>query len=285
MGKIRLIERRFTSGEVEVRQRGSETTIEGHAAVFDKLSQNLGGFVERVMPGAFTKTLGEADIRALYNHDENLVLGRNKSGTLELAEDDSGLYYRITPPNTTYARDLMTVIERGDVSQSSFAFMAIDEEWGLSEQDFPRRDLLQVHLVDVSPVTYPAYLDTDTGTGGRSAALAGLAKRAGVRVADLSDPEAIKRALSPTQPVDEQRASTTDANLAALLGQADQAVDDALTALTSADQAMDAVLSQLGLSDADEEAEPDTARSNKGTWAKRAEALAHLESALADSDE
>jgi Escherichia/Staphylococcus phage prohead protease len=197
--KIRQVERRFTSGAVEVRQRGSETTIEGHAAVFDKLSQNLGGFVERVMRGAFTKTLLEADIRALFNHDENFVLGRNMSGTLELSEDDSGLYYRISPPNTNYARDLMTVIERGDVSQSSFAFMTIEDEWGLSDQDFPRRDLLQVHLVDVSPVTYPAYLDTDAGTGGRNAALVGLAKRAGVPVTDLSDAEAIKRALTPPQ--------------------------------------------------------------------------------------
>lgn len=202
--KIRQVERRFTSGAVEVRQRGSETTIEGHAAVFDKLSQNLGGFVERVMPGAFTKTLQEADIRALFNHDENLVLGRNKSGTLELSEDDTGLYYRITPPNTNYARDLLTVIERGDISQSSFAFMTIEDEWGLSEQDFPRRDLLQVHLVDVSPVTYPAYLDTDTGTG-RAAALVGLAKRTGVPITDLSDADAIKRALAP-----DEEDSTTD---------------------------------------------------------------------------
>lgn len=205
--KIRTIERRYTSGEVEVRQRGSETTIEGHAAVFDKLSQNLGGFVERVISGAFTKTLQEADIRALFNHDESFVLGRNRSGTLELSQDDSGLYYRIVPPNTNYARDLITIIERGDVSQSSFAFMAIEEEWGLSEQDFPRRDLLQVHLVDVSPVTFPAYLDTDAGTaGGRSAALAGLARRAGVPVTDLSDPEAIKRAVTP--PADDEE--TTD---------------------------------------------------------------------------
>ncbi len=203
--KTRVVERRFTSGAVEVRQRGSETVVEGHAAVFDKLSQNLGGFVERVMPGAFTKTLQEADVRALFNHDENLVLGRNKSGTLELSEDDSGLYYRITPPNTTYARDLLTVIERGDVSQSSFAFMTIEEEWGLSDQDFPRRDLLQVHLVDVSPVTYPAYLDTDAGTG-RSAALSGLAKRCGIPVNDLSDVDAIKRALAPADDTD----STSD---------------------------------------------------------------------------
>ncbi len=199
--KTRPVERRFTSGAVEVRQRGNATVIEGHAAVFEKLSQNLGGFVERVMPGAFTKTLQEADVRALFNHDENLVLGRNKSGTLELSEDESGLYYRISPPDTTYANDLRAIIERGDVSQSSFAFMTIEDEWGLSEQDFPRRDLLQVHLVDVSPVTYPAYLDTDAGTG-RSAALAGLSKRTGVAVTDLADADAIKRAMSPGENTD-----------------------------------------------------------------------------------
>jgi HK97 family phage prohead protease len=205
--KTRQIERRFTAGAVEVRQRGSEIVIEGHAAVFDKLSQNLGGFVERVMPGAFTKTLKEADVRALFNHDSNLVLGRNKSGTLELSEDDSGLYYRISPPDTNYANDLVKLLQRGDVSHSSFAFMAIDEEWGVSEQDFPRRDLVQVHLVDVSPVTYAAYLDTDAGTGGRSAALVGLARRAGVPVTDLIDAEAIKRALTP-QTEDEHDEST-----------------------------------------------------------------------------
>jgi uncharacterized protein len=280
--KIRLIERRFTSGAVEVRTRGTETVIEGHAAVFEKLSQNLGGFVERVMPGAFTKTLKEADIRALFNHDENLVLGRNKSGTLDLSEDDTGLYYRIRPPETSYAQDLMTVIERGDVSHSSFAFMAIDEEWGLSEQDFPRRDLLQVHLVDVSPVTYAAYLDTDAGaTGGRQAALAGLATRAGVPVTALRDPEAIKRALKRAKP-NEHRAATTDPKLAALIGQADQAVDDAMEALEAADLLLDDVMLSMGLTDPEEPQESDAPTPRKATWAKRAEALAHLESALSN---
>lgn len=239
MKTTRQIERRFTPGEVEVRQRGSATVIEGHAAVFDKLSQNLGGFVERVMPGAFTKTLKEADIRALFNHDENFVLGRNKSGTLELSEDDTGLYYRITPPDTVYARDLMAVIERGDVSNSSFAFMAIEQEWGLTEQDFPRRDLVQCHLVDVSPVTYPAYLDTDAGTSDRNAALVGLAKRAGVAVTDLGDVEAIKRALTP--PEDDEDDST------------------------------------------DDDGKPDASTYRRSVWAKRADALAALESALKDS--
>lgn len=238
--KTRLIERRYASGEVEVRKDGnSGPVIEGHAAVFEKLSQNLGGFVERVMPGAFTKTLQEADIRALFNHDENLVLGRNKAGTLELSEDDSGLYYRISPPPTNYARDLVELIERGDVNQSSFAFMVIEEEWGVSEQDFPRRDLLQVHLVDVSPVTYAAYLDTDVSAGGRAAALHGLAKRTGVPVADLSDPEAIREALKRSQTVEDETTEHDD--------------------------------------------EPDASTHRRSVWAKRAETLAALESALSDS--
>jgi HK97 family phage prohead protease len=282
--KIRPVERRFTSGEVEVRQHGSETVIEGHAAVFNKLSQNLGGFVERVMPGAFAKTLGEADIRALYNHDENLVLGRNTSGTLDLAEDDSGLYYRIRPPDTSYARDLMTVINRGDVSQSSFSFIAIDEEWGLSEQDFPRRDLVAVHLVDVAPVTYPAYLDTDTGTGGRTAALAGLASRTGVSVSRLADRESIRRVLAGGS-LNENRAEATDPKLAALLGQADQAIDDAMESLSAADLILDDVLLQMGLADPEEDPTEAASAPRHADWARRAETLAHLESALNDSAE
>jgi HK97 family phage prohead protease len=189
------MERRFTSGEIEVRSKGGQVFIEGHAAVFDRLSQNLGGFVERVMRTAFEKTLKEADVRALKNHDPNYVLGRNTARTLDLATDDSGLYYRIIPPDTSYARDLLVSLERGDVDQSSFAFYAVEDDWGLTENDFPVRDLLQVSLIDVSVVTYPAYLDTDAGTAGRSVALAGLAKRAQVDVIDLADSDAIKRAI------------------------------------------------------------------------------------------
>lgn len=194
----RSLERRFTTGEVEVRSHGSSVTIEGHAAVFDKLSQNLGGFVERVSKGAFTKTIRESDVRALWNHDENFVLGRNVSGTLRLSQDESGLYYEITPPDTTYARDLQVVMERGDVNQSSFAFYTIHDDWGVTAQDFPLRDLREVSLVDVSPVTYPAYLDTNSMVAGdaRAAALTGLAKRANVPVEALVDTTMILRAIS-----------------------------------------------------------------------------------------
>lgn len=189
------LERRFTTTDLEIRERDGKATIEGHAAVFDRLSQNLGGFVEKVDRGAFNKTIKEADVRALFNHDSNYVLGRNRSGTLELSTDDSGLYYRINPPNTTFARDLMESMDRGDISHSSFAFYTLRDDWGITEQEFPLRTLLEVSLVDVSPVTYPAYLDSDSGLG-RSASLAGLAKRANVPVEALVDVTMIQRAIN-----------------------------------------------------------------------------------------
>ena len=156
----RTLERRVHTGEVEIRSRGDKAVIEGHAAVFDKRSQNLGGFVEVVRRTAFTKTLQEADVRALQNHDENLVLGRNIPGTLELSIDDSGLYYRIMPPDTSYANDLMVLLERGDVDQSSFQFTVEDDEWKEDEEQRYIRTIKKIRrLYDVSPVTYPAYPD------------------------------------------------------------------------------------------------------------------------------
>ncbi len=158
------LERRFLSGHCEVRaSKDGGKHIVGYAAVFNRLSQNLGGFVERVAPGAFAKTIQEADIRGLFNHDVSLVLGRNTIATLDLEEDKLGLRYEITPPDTQSARDLVALIERGDISGSSFSFRTIDDEWGVTEQDFPVRTLKEVKLFDVGPVTFPAYLDTEAG--------------------------------------------------------------------------------------------------------------------------
>jgi HK97 family phage prohead protease len=174
------VERRFVSSEFEVRQLPSGgVQIEGHAAVFNRFSQDLGGFVEQVAPGAFAKTIQEADVRALFNHDPSMVLGRNKSGTLRLSEDNVGLHYQVDMPDTSYARDLAISMERGDVSQSSFGFRVIPggDGWSYTEQDYPLRTLNELQLLDVSPVTYPAYLDADSGIAGR--ALAGLAKAKG----------------------------------------------------------------------------------------------------------
>lgn len=165
--KPNVKERRFYATEFECRADSSGTTIEGHGAVFGRTSQNLGGFVERVAPTAFNRTLKHGpDTRALFNHDANLILGRSTAGTLDLATDESGLYYRIhtAEKQRSYESDLLTSLERGDVSQSSFGFFVLDDAWDLTDDGFPLRTLTEVSLDqgDVSPVTFPAYLDTDS---------------------------------------------------------------------------------------------------------------------------
>ena len=133
--------------------------IVGYAAVFDMLSEPLWGFQEKIRKGAFSKTIGEADVRALFNHDENYVLGRNKANTLKLWEDNTGLGIEILPPDTQWARDLIVTMERGDVDQMSFSFRVLREEWSHTP-DREIRTLIEVELRDVSPVTFPAYLET-----------------------------------------------------------------------------------------------------------------------------
>lgn len=171
--------------EIRAADDGSKL-ITGHGAVFNKSSQNLGGFVEQVATSAFNKTMGEADIRALVNHDANILLGRNQNDTLDLTTDDVGLRYDITPPDTSAARDWLVLLERGDISQSSFSFRAIDVDWGIDENDVPLRTLKEVALYDVGPVTFPAYLDADSGIGGSGrAALMDLAERRSVKFEEV----------------------------------------------------------------------------------------------------
>lgn len=134
--------------------------IHGYAAIFDKWSEDLGGFREIIRKGAFAKTIKEADIRALFNHDRNYVLGRTKNGTLELAEDKKGLAIDIDPPDAQWAQDLTASIERGDIDQMSFGFRMIKQKWNEEDKKNPTRELLEVELVDVSPVTFPAYPQT-----------------------------------------------------------------------------------------------------------------------------
>lgn len=137
------------------------TKISGHAAKFEVLSEDLGGFRERIAPGAFANTIKNGDVRALWNHDANIVLGRNKSGTLRLSEDLAGLAYEVDAPQTQLVRDMVLApIERGDVSQCSFGFYTVQDKWAKLDGEWIRT-LLEVELFDVSPVTYPAYPQTD----------------------------------------------------------------------------------------------------------------------------
>ena len=141
------------------------TVIEGHAAVFDSWSETLGGifpFKEIVRKGAFNESIGKDDIRALFNHDPNYVLGRNRAGTLELVEDEIGLRVRITPPETSWAKDIQTSIKRGDITQMSIGFIVEEDKWS-TQDGMDVREIRKVQLFDVSPVTFPAYTATDVG--------------------------------------------------------------------------------------------------------------------------
>ena len=163
-----LPERRYMPTDFEYRASGGGKpgTMRGYALKYNRLSQNLGGFVERVAPGAVNKTLSDnLDVLARYNHEDDYLLGRTASGTLRLTSDEQGLAYEIDLPDTTAGRDLAVLLERGDVTQSSFAFYVPPggDEWGTTEQGFPLRTLNQVQLVDVAPVNTPAYPDTEAG--------------------------------------------------------------------------------------------------------------------------
>jgi len=155
-------ERRTLQSEFRVEQReDGKKLIRGHAAVFNS-ETDLGWFRERIAPGAFSESIGKDDVRALFNHDENFILGRNKAGTLTMREDEQGLYVEIDPPDTQVGRDLVTSIERGDISQMSFGFQTIKDSWETEENAAKDlRTLEKVKLWDVSPVTFPAYQETD----------------------------------------------------------------------------------------------------------------------------
>lgn len=158
------IERRILPGTLEVRTTGESQKLVGHAAVFNRDSELLyGSFIERIAPGAFAESIAKPDdIRALFNHDPNLILARNVSKTLSLQEDDRGLLVEIDPPKTSYAQDLMESTKRGDISQMSFGFETLSDRWDRGGEGQPdTRTLLKVRLFDVSPVTFPAYPDTE----------------------------------------------------------------------------------------------------------------------------
>lgn len=157
------IERRFIprgAGEVRASKRDDgKVGIVGTAAVTDSLSEVLWGFREKIATGAFDKALKNSDVRGLFNHDPNYVLGRVKSGTMTLRADDKGLHYEIAELPESRA-DVAEAIQRGDVDGNSFAFTVAKDEWEYpSDGKSPAiRTITEIEeLFDVGPVTYPAY--------------------------------------------------------------------------------------------------------------------------------
>lgn len=166
-------ESRVVHAKVELRAKDEGgPRIEGHAALFDSMSDDLGGFREKISPGAFKDAIPVSDIRSLFNHDTNFVLGRTKSGTLKVEEDERGLHtVTDAPDNDTIRHIVLDPIARGDVDQMSFAFR-IHPEGDTYEDtaDGIVRTILPggvAELYDISPVTFPAYPDTEVGVRAR----------------------------------------------------------------------------------------------------------------------
>lgn len=172
------MERRDVRGSgqtrVELRAAGDGMpTLVGYAAVFNSRA-SLGWFDEEILPGAFSGSLAAGDdVRALFNHDSSLVLGRRSADTLRLVEDSIGLRIEIDLPDTTQARDLVANIEAGNIDGMSFGFRAKEQEWIEREDEPELRRLVEVELIEVSAVTFPVYADTAIAKRSRDAALGG----------------------------------------------------------------------------------------------------------------
>lgn len=137
----------------------NELLIEGYFALYEQETELFEGVYEIITKGAFNKTLGN-DIRALWNHNTQYVLGRNKSGTLELREDEKGLFGIVKLPATQYAQDLYELISRGDVDQCSFGFNILAEDLEELASGAYRWRLNELDLHEISVVTFPAYENT-----------------------------------------------------------------------------------------------------------------------------
>jgi hypothetical protein len=185
--------------------------IAGYAAVFGRSSVNLAPswcdytIIEVIDPHAFDRTVREADVRALWNHSDYEPLGSIKSGTLRLTIDGRGLAYEIDGNNTPVSRSVAEWVRLGIVSGSSFGFRAVEQEWHEDADGNITRTLLEVALIDVSPVTFPAYPDTD-------AQLRSLAAAIGCDVGDVREAvetRSFGRPITPPAPAPETPADPT----------------------------------------------------------------------------
>ena len=201
----RSVERRGLTSPVELREEDGQPRLVGYAALYESESVVLpGGFREILRRGAFDDALAspETDVVALFNHDSNLILGRQSAGTLSLAADERGLRYSITPPDTQAGRDTVELVRVGNVSGASFAFTVRpdDEEYKRTE-DGPRRFIDRVAgLYDVSVVLTPAYPETTAAVRQRAAELlaepiAEQAEPLPLRVSPLAQAEHVARWL------------------------------------------------------------------------------------------
>lgn len=213
---------RGASIELRAAGEGKLPTIVGYGAVFGRLSQNLGGFVEDIAPQAFNDTIArktsssaaDGDLKSYWNHDGSRFLGRTSAGNLTVGIDVTGVRYEVAPPNTSYARDLVELVDNRLVIGSSFTFRTLPDGdvWSLTEQGFPKRTIVGAEMFELGPVSDPAYLATEEE--GASAALRSLAARLNRRpeeafeAAAANELRAFMESPNGTPPIEEQAAST-----------------------------------------------------------------------------
>lgn len=142
--------------------------IRGMAIVFHSRSVDLGGFTEIILPSAVDRTIREGlDVRALIDHDTSKIIGRTKAGTLALRKASKGLQVEIDPPDTSYARDLLESVSRGDISEMSFGFRVLTDDWRMEDGE-PVREISDMIVSEVSAVSFPAYESTSVQVSKRS---------------------------------------------------------------------------------------------------------------------
>lgn len=176
------LERRLLREPVSLRAAsdGGSAKIGGYALKFNKLSRNLGGWVEQIDPGSLRKSEGDGwpGVMARYNHE--LLLGTIASEALRLKVDGTGLDYEVDLLDDVDSERVRKLVERGDVTRSSFAAYMHESEWSQTADGFPLRTVVAMSLVDVAPVDDPAYFDTSTG-------LRSLAEQRGLDVTEVEE--------------------------------------------------------------------------------------------------
>ncbi|MBC2196302.1 HK97 family phage prohead protease [Listeria booriae] len=163
MKKMETEKRTFNISNIQTRgdTENDVITLGGYASIFNSPTLICDWFEETIAEGAFARTLSEnGDIRCLFNHNWEHVLGRTKAGTLRLEEDSRGLKFEVNLPNTTVARDLVESMKRGDINQCSFGFLPVEETWNFDIEPMTRT-ISDVDLIEVSIVSLPAYDDTE----------------------------------------------------------------------------------------------------------------------------
>ena len=173
--------------EMRVEKKNGKSKLIGYAARFNKWSEDLGFFREKIAPGAFTNAIETSDVRALKNHDANLLLGRTSAGTLRLTENTKGLKFEVDIPNTSTGKDTAEEVSRGDITGCSFAFTVESDTWVYPENsvELAERTINQVgQLFDVGPVTWPAYPDTSVAARSLAVVMKDKSEMAPVASAD-----------------------------------------------------------------------------------------------------